>query len=125
MEVAIIVLLVLAALAAVLYPILTGRSRPAPPPEVAQRARARPRQAGGAAARERGPAGGSSAAAPASAADADTEAEVRRYRVALRAGTLCRRCAEANEPGARFCTRCGKPLPAAADAPAGEASAEA
>jgi hypothetical protein len=117
MEVAIIVLLVLAALAAVLYPILTGRSRPAPPPEVAQRARARPRQR---------PAGGTNPpAAPAPAADADTEAEVRRYRVALRAGTLCRRCAEANEPGARFCTRCGKPLPAAADAPAGEASAEA
>jgi hypothetical protein len=40
--------------------------------------------------------------------------EVDRYRSALRAGTLCDRCGQANEPGSRFCGDCGRPLPGAA-----------
>jgi len=37
-------------------------------------------------------------------------AEVDRYREALRAGTLCGHCGQANDPGSRFCAECGKPL---------------
>jgi len=64
--------------------------------------------------------GAGTAAAPAAAelpltaagtADA-LEAEVARYRSALVANTLCRRCGEANSPEARFCQECGKALPA-------------
>jgi hypothetical protein len=36
--------------------------------------------------------------------------EVGRYREALRAGSVCRRCAQANPPGSRFCAGCGRPL---------------
>jgi hypothetical protein len=43
----------------------------------------------------------------------DIEQEVLRYRTALRAGTLCVRCGEANPPGSRFCADCGKRLPLA------------
>jgi ribosomal protein L40E len=39
------------------------------------------------------------------------EAEVARYREALRAGTICRKCGEANPPGSRFCADCGADLP--------------
>ncbi|MGD8276579.1 MAG: zinc ribbon domain-containing protein [Gemmatimonadota bacterium] len=53
------------------------------------------------------------AADPAEAAS-DTEpglrAEVDRYREALRAGTLCDRCGQANAAGSRFCAECGRPL---------------
>jgi hypothetical protein len=37
-------------------------------------------------------------------------AEVDRYRDALRGGTLCDRCGQANAPGSRFCAECGRPL---------------
>jgi hypothetical protein len=39
------------------------------------------------------------------------EDEVARYRAALRAGTICRKCGEANPPESRFCADCGGPLP--------------
>lgn len=42
---------------------------------------------------------------------AEIEADVGRYREALRAGTVCTRCREANPPGSRFCADCGRPLP--------------
>ncbi|MBI4540431.1 MAG: zinc ribbon domain-containing protein [Gemmatimonadetes bacterium] len=42
-------------------------------------------------------------------AEAD-ELEISRYRLALRSDAVCGRCAHANEPGSRFCTRCGAPL---------------
>jgi uncharacterized OB-fold protein len=38
------------------------------------------------------------------------DADVRRYRNALLAGTLCPRCRAASPPGSRFCTDCGHPL---------------
>lgn len=41
----------------------------------------------------------------------DLEIEVRFYREALKAGTLCARCGTANGAGSRFCGECGKPLP--------------
>jgi hypothetical protein len=47
------------------------------------------------------------------AAPADpVEREVARYREALRAGTICRKCGEANAPGSRFCADCGSELAA-------------
>jgi hypothetical protein len=43
----------------------------------------------------------------------DLEQEVLRYREALRAGTVCNKCGQANPPGSRFCFDCGKALPLA------------
>ena len=40
----------------------------------------------------------------------DLDADIARYREALRAGTVCARCRQANEPGARFCADCGREL---------------
>lgn len=39
------------------------------------------------------------------------ERDVARYREALRAGTICRKCGEANPPESRFCGDCGAALP--------------
>lgn len=39
------------------------------------------------------------------------EREVARYRSAIRAGTLCRKCGAANPPESRFCAECGAGLP--------------
>jgi hypothetical protein len=44
----------------------------------------------------------------------ELRSEVDGYRQALRAGTLCDRCGQANEPGSRFCGECGRPLAGAA-----------
>jgi hypothetical protein len=41
------------------------------------------------------------------------EAEVLRYRAALRAGTLCRKCGQANPAASAFCFECGARLPLA------------
>jgi hypothetical protein len=52
------------------------------------------------------------------AKDRALAAEVARYRTALRAGTVCKRCKEANPPGSRFCADCGRALaPNAASRP--------
>lgn len=43
--------------------------------------------------------------------DADElEAEIRRYREALAAGTVCHRCQHPNGPDARYCAECGRAL---------------
>ena len=47
---------------------------------------------------------------PASGIDPGIRQEVDRYRAALRAGTLCDRCGQANAEGSRFCGECGRPL---------------
>lgn len=44
---------------------------------------------------------------------AEIEVDVRTYREAMRAGTLCVRCGLANSEGSRFCAECGRPLPGA------------
>lgn len=36
--------------------------------------------------------------------------EVKKYREAIKKGTLCERCLEANPPGSKFCGDCGRPL---------------
>jgi cell division septation protein DedD len=51
-------------------------------------------------------------AAPAeAAAEDDVEIEVQRYRAALRAGTLCSKCGQANPAESKFCFDCGAALP--------------
>lgn len=42
------------------------------------------------------------------------EPELARYREAVRAGTVCTRCGQANPSDSRFCFECGKPLAAKA-----------
>ena len=46
------------------------------------------------------------------ASDATVEQEIERYRAAVRANTVCKRCGQANPPDSRFCCECGKSLPA-------------
>lgn len=41
---------------------------------------------------------------------ADLEADLRRYREALAADTVCPRCRHANAPDARYCAECGREL---------------
>lgn len=41
---------------------------------------------------------------------AELEADIQRYREALRHGTVCAHCREANPSGSRFCRACGKAL---------------
>lgn len=43
-------------------------------------------------------------------ADATIDAEVRRYRAALRSGTVCPKCLEANPAGSQYCADCGRAL---------------
>jgi hypothetical protein len=38
------------------------------------------------------------------------ESDIARYREAVRAGTVCSRCQQANPPGSRFCYECGRGL---------------
>jgi hypothetical protein len=93
MEIALVLALIAAAIGAVMWPLLR-RDAGAPDP---------------------------ADAAGATAADgltfADIDREVGRYRDALRAGTVCSRCAQANPPGSRFCSDCGRPLRASAPSP--------
>lgn len=87
MEIAVALLLTMLAVGAVLYPLVRGDV--------------------GAGMREFEP--------PPPLDTAALEREVERYRAALRAGTLCRRCGQANLQGSRFCQDCGRRLrPAAA-----------
>jgi hypothetical protein len=109
MEMVVVVLVVGAAVAAVLYPLL----RPAPvtgdplEPEA-------------------------DAPPPDDAALAAIESDIALYREAMARGTLCERCARANPPASRFCADCGRrldttPGSAAVDTPvtpAGAAAAE-
>jgi ribosomal protein L40E len=77
----------------------TGATVPDAPAEPAvpdARAQSRPEAAGSPDALER---------------DDALEHDVARYRAALRAGTICRKCGEANPPGSRFCADCGSDLP--------------
>ena len=53
---------------------------------------------------------GADAAAREPAEPPDLAHEVRAYRAALRAGTLCERCGRANVEGSRYCMECGARL---------------
>lgn len=63
---------------------------------------------------------GGSAATPAPAApprdtiaDDELELEIERYRAAVRAGTVCAKCGQANPADSLFCFECGARLPLA------------
>ena len=43
-------------------------------------------------------------------APSDVEGEILRYREAVRAGTVCTRCKQANPAGSKFCYECGRGL---------------
>lgn len=49
----------------------------------------------------------------AAASGDDVEFEIRRYRAAVRAGTVCRKCGQANPADSAFCFECGARLPGA------------
>jgi hypothetical protein len=49
----------------------------------------------------------------------DLEAEIARFRAALREGTACAACGEANPAGSRFCGSCGHALPGASSGAGG------
>jgi hypothetical protein len=56
--------------------------------------------------------------APAALADLPSlERDIQRYRKALRHGTVCSRCGQANPEGSRFCYECGRRLRAVAARP--------
>jgi ribosomal protein L40E len=62
------------------------------------------------------PVNGALPAAPAAggAAVSDAiEAEILRYRAAVRAGSVCRKCGQANPAGSAYCYECGTRLPLA------------
>ncbi|HET9985448.1 MAG TPA: zinc ribbon domain-containing protein [Longimicrobiales bacterium] len=121
-----IVIVAAAAVAAVFYPLLTRRGAAASGdldvPERAAPAEGRePRTVDAPRAADTGPSPAApaassapTAAAPprtrAARADDELEAEVLRYRDALRAGTVCEYCRQANPPGSRFCYECGQRL---------------
>ena len=58
-------------------------------------------------------AGAAAHAAGAGGSDRDVEAEVLRYRAAVRAGTVCRKCGQANPAASVYCYECGERLPLA------------
>jgi len=58
-------------------------------------------------------AAGQVAQTPSPATEDELELEVQRYRAALRAGTVCNKCGQANPAESRFCFDCGAPLPLA------------
>jgi hypothetical protein len=53
------------------------------------------------------------AGVPPEAAEDELELEVQRYRAALRAGTICNKCGQANPADSAFCFDCGGALPRA------------
>lgn len=83
MEIVVVIVVTVAAVAAVLYPLLRGDARDVP-----------------------------IEAEQDESADAVIEQEIGRYRTALRARTLCRRCGYANPEGSVFCAECGRRLEA-------------
>lgn len=82
MDIILILLIATGGVAAVLVPLARGRENTRPSP----------------------------ATGPIFQDDDAVEAEVDRYRVSLRAGTLCGRCRYPNPDGSNFCADCGRPL---------------
>jgi ribosomal protein L40E len=130
MEIAILALLGIVVILAVVAPLFRGRDHYADEAEFSLQttsSAARSAAAPGLASPGQlaaGAAAASPVAAAAAAASPVTEAaavgaaalegEVARYRDALKAGTLCSRCGEANPVDAKFCRDCGHALPASA-----------
>ncbi|MGH7447274.1 MAG: hypothetical protein ACRELT_06920 [Longimicrobiales bacterium] len=137
MEMLIIGLVALAAFAAVLFPLF--RRRPgigderefenvppatgSPPPAASEggaaaestaAAQAAPTSEGAAAAQGAPASEGAAPSEGDAATDGDAvEFEVLRYRAAVRAGTVCGKCGQANPAGSAYCFECGARLPVA------------
>jgi hypothetical protein len=90
-EIMIVVLVGVAAVGAVLYPLLRADSVT---------------QGSG----DMEPLPRSDASAASTSPDESIQDEVASYREALRAGTVCDRCLQANPEGSRFCCECGRQL---------------
>ena len=113
MEMLVIGLIAVAAFAAVLFPLF--RRRPGfgddtefeniPPASTMERP---PTGAAGVA-----PENTDVTAGPGTAGEDPIEAEVMRYREAVRAGTVCRKCGQANPADSLYCFECGARLPLA------------
>jgi hypothetical protein len=108
MEMLAVAVIALAAFAVVLIPLL----RRGVPSAADQREFAVDEDVATQAASVRAGAAAERAAEPAANGDA-IEREVLRYREALRAGTLCARCGQANPPDSAYCSDCGTRLPLA------------
>lgn len=101
MEIAVVLAIVLAAVAAVIVPLVRGGGAHDPELDPV------------------GPVNATERHAP-----AETERLIETYRHALRAGTVCRRCGRPNPAGSRYCAECGRRLRGARGrAPAGKAPA--
>jgi len=112
MEMLVIAIVAIVAFAAVLLPLLRrGRGGVADAREF-DTGPGTPRNGAAARAADAGVATATNATAG-HIADERIEREVLRYREALRAGTLCARCGQANPPGSAYCADCGKRLPLA------------
>lgn len=123
MEMLVIGVVALAAFAAVLLPLF--RRRPGTgdesefeniPPAASKVARGTGAPETGAGVGSGGPeptAGTTGGAVSRAQGDDEIEAEVRRYREAVRAGTVCRKCGQANPPDSAYCFECGARLPLA------------
>lgn len=135
MQYVIVAILVLAALALVILPLVRAphgvgagdidipdaqpaleepapREQPSPRPAMAPVSAPLPLGEGGT---EELPQAAPPPAAPArplgaASADAATEQEILRFREALRARTICPACSTANPPGSKFCRECGEAL---------------
>ena len=112
MEMLIIAIVVVVAFAGVLYPLMRRRPGAMDDREFAMDDPPRPFA----------PAGVGNPAVPAAheddavdtaATEDELEREVLRYRAAVRAGTVCRKCGQANPADSAFCFECGAPLPRA------------
>jgi len=103
MEMLIIGLIAVASFAAVLVPLMRRRSRAADEHEFEGDPPANPAPPD---APPDAPAGGA-------AVSAAIEAEILRYRAAVRAGSVCRECGQANPAGSAYCYECGSRLPLA------------
>jgi ribosomal protein L40E len=106
METLIIAVIAILAIGAVAYPLLRGGRTPHDAREYAAAPLAAPTRTGAESAAPEVP-----GARPAAEVGSELEAEIARYREALVAGTLCRKCGAANGTDARFCVECGAKLP--------------
>jgi hypothetical protein len=117
MEMLVIAVIALVAFAAVLVPLF--RRRPGVGddrefeniPQQAADTRATPSTAPGSADVGASVSAGAGGEAGAPLSADELELEVQRYRTAVRAGTVCRKCGQANPAESMFCFDCGERLP--------------
>jgi ribosomal protein L40E len=113
MEMLIIGIIAIAAFAAVLFPLFRRRPGFGDETEFENIPPARTEPRPGDAAADPDPADPTAVAGARVSGDDALEAEVRRYRDAVRAGTVCRKCGQANPGNSAFCFECGARLPLA------------